>query len=119
MSRDDDVAGVDAAGEVGERAPGVEVGPQLRRRLHHGAPAEQRGARARGLAAAQLEGRVHLRHEDRRRQPGHLDGELDQHGEQPLAHLGVAVVERDRAVAPRPRAAPSPTPRRRCRCRCS
>ena len=49
-----------------------------------------------------------LGRKQRGRQPGHLDRELHQHGQQPLAHLGVAVVERDGAVASRPPAGPAP-----------
>ncbi len=92
------VRGVDAAGEFGEASAGVEVGPQLPGRARDGSSAEEGGPRAGRLAAAQSERRVHLRVEDGGREPRDLDRELHQHRQQPLAHLRVAVVERDRAV---------------------
>jgi hypothetical protein len=71
------------ADQLGQRAPGVEGGPQLGRRADHGVASEQRGPRAGGLGAAEGEGRVDLGPEDRGRQPGDLGGELRQHGQEP------------------------------------
>src|SRR6266542_1121803 len=65
---DQDLSDVLAPGEVRERPPPVEIGVQLRRRVDGGASAEERRARARGLAGAELEARVHARPEDRRGQ---------------------------------------------------
>src|SRR3972149_4923847 len=72
------------------------------------APPGERGAGAGRLAAAEGVGRVHLGMEDRGRKAGRLDRELDEDGEQALAHLGVAVVERDRGVVFNDQAALAP-----------
>ena len=92
------LAHIDRPGEARERPAGVEIGPELLRRIHDGAPAEIRRARPRRLTDLHRKARVDARVEDRRWQAGDFHGALDEDGEEPLPHLREAVVERDAAA---------------------
>ena len=75
-----------------------QLGLELLGREHHRASAAHRRARCGGHARLHLVVGVDGGAEAARVDAGHLRGHLDQHGVQALAHLGVAVGQRDRAV---------------------
>src|SRR5450759_4050807 len=72
------LADVDRSNEIAERPSGVQIGAQLSGGVDDGAPAEERGARARGLPHRHRETRIHTRRERGRRKRGDLAGALDE-----------------------------------------
>ena len=79
-------------------AAGVELGLELLRRVDDGAAAADGRARGRGHARLHAVARVDGGAEAARVDAGGLARHLDEHRVEALAHLGVAVGERDRAV---------------------
>jgi len=105
---DEDFAFVDVADEILE-APAVgQVGRQPPGRLLHCQPAEKGGTGAGRLPAIQLEGGVDPGMEDRGGEASDFGGDLHEHRQQPLSHLGVAVVERNAAVVFHHQSSPAP-----------
>ena len=97
----DELAEKCATAQFGQVAAGVELGLELLRGVDDGAAAADGRARGGGHARLHAVARVDGGAEAARIDAGHLARHLDEHRVQALAHLGIAVGERDRAVLAR------------------